>query len=85
MINRPGTRNLNPKSETRNSKQIRMTEKGKIRNVSDFDIRVSGLGRPGLFRSLLYSNFGFVSDFEIRVSYLGPVSDFDIRAPIFDL
>jgi len=62
----------NPKHEIRSN-----FEWGKNRNVSDFDIRVSGLGRPDPFRSLLLSNFGFLSDFEFRASNFG--LDFEFR------
>jgi hypothetical protein len=51
-----------------------MAEEGKIRNVSDFNTRVSGVGCPGPFRSLPFWNFGFVSDFGIWISSFGQVN-----------
>ncbi len=76
----------NSKSEARNPKQFRMGESPKSETWDLEKVRTfkqeEGSKPHDQFRSLLFSNFGFVSNFVIRVSDLAPALDL-LRISIF--
>src|SRR6266545_4640806 len=74
MIRTYGRCSRNPKSETRNPKQILMTE---VQNSKTVCLRLSQEKRPVWKIGLL--DFDIVSDFEFRISELGSLINFGWR------
>jgi len=69
---------INLKSEARISKQIPMTEMQNSKQLPpEIAVSTSGdfLPRMPVFWSFGHSNFGFVSDFDIRISSFNPKID----------
>jgi hypothetical protein len=62
----------------RSSKHIRMTEMQEHSKRFERDMP-AGRFAGAVFRALFFSNFGIVSDFEIRISDLFRISEFGFR------